>query len=199
MLICDVRRTVEAHRHRFSSKTLILSTAILIMMPRMCLMVCGWVISMVMNDEWLGFSCVGQVPTICQRQLASIPNTVSTAIIAAHLHRPICHWMRALCVKWTVRPDCWTILAVRIFCLVQQLSASQPLHIAHCIIHSILADQLSQSSCSEDGDSEMDSNNDDLSSNLSSNSNSKRQKRGILPKHATSVMRAWLFQHLVVS
>lgn len=59
-------------------------------------------------------------------------------------------------------------------------------------------DQLSQSSCSDDGDSELDSNNDDLSSNLSSNSNSKRQKRGILPKHATSVMRAWLFQHLVV-
>lgn len=27
----------------------------------------------------------------------------------------------------------------------------------------------------------------------------KRQKRGVLPKHATSVMRSWLFQHLVVS
>lgn len=25
----------------------------------------------------------------------------------------------------------------------------------------------------------------------------KRQKRGILPKHATSIMRSWLFQHLV--
>lgn len=44
---------------------------------------------------------------------------------------------------------------------------------------------------------EMDSNDDDLGSNFSSNSGSKRQKRGILPKHATSVMRAWLFQHLV--
>lgn len=26
-----------------------------------------------------------------------------------------------------------------------------------------------------------------------------RQKRGVLPKQATSIMRAWLFQHLVVS
>lgn len=26
-----------------------------------------------------------------------------------------------------------------------------------------------------------------------------RQKRGVLPKHATSIMRTWLFQHLVVS
>lgn len=26
----------------------------------------------------------------------------------------------------------------------------------------------------------------------------RRQKRGVLPKQATSVMRAWLFQHLVV-
>lgn len=29
-------------------------------------------------------------------------------------------------------------------------------------------------------------------------SGGKRQKRGVLPKHATSVMRSWLFQHLVV-
>lgn len=30
-------------------------------------------------------------------------------------------------------------------------------------------------------------------------SKKKRQpKRGILPKHATSVMRSWLFQHLIV-
>lgn len=28
---------------------------------------------------------------------------------------------------------------------------------------------------------------------------SRKQKRGVLPKHATSVMRSWLFQHLVVS
>lgn len=64
---------------------------------------------------------------------------------------------------------------------------------------STFPDQLSQCSSSDDADSEIDSNNDDLSSNFSNNSNSKRQKRGILPKHATSVMRAWLFQHLVVS
>ncbi|CRL03277.1 CLUMA_CG016394, isoform A [Clunio marinus] len=46
-------------------------------------------------------------------------------------------------------------------------------------------------------DSELESNADDIGSNYSLNSGSKRQKRGILPKHATSVMRAWLFQHLV--
>lgn len=61
-----------------------------------------------------------------------------------------------------------------------------------------LADQLSPCNSSDEGDSEIDSINDDLSSNVSNNSGSKRQKRGILPKQATSVMRAWLFQHLVV-
>lgn len=50
---------------------------------------------------------------------------------------------------------------------------------------------------SDELDSELDSNNDELGSYY--NSRSKRQKRGILPKHATSVMRAWLFQHIVVS
>lgn len=45
-------------------------------------------------------------------------------------------------------------------------------------------------------DSELESNADEMGSNYSLHS--KRQKRGILPKHATSVMRAWLFQHLVV-
>lgn len=45
-------------------------------------------------------------------------------------------------------------------------------------------------------DSELESNTDEMGSNYSLHS--KRQKRGILPKHATSVMRAWLFQHLVV-
>lgn len=45
-------------------------------------------------------------------------------------------------------------------------------------------------------DSELESNADEIGSNYSLQS--KRQKRGILPKHATSVMRAWLFQHLVV-
>lgn len=29
-------------------------------------------------------------------------------------------------------------------------------------------------------------------------SRGRKQKRGVLPKHATSVMRSWLFQHLVV-
>lgn len=36
------------------------------------------------------------------------------------------------------------------------------------------------------------------SSDFQSRGGSKRQKRGVLPKHATSVMRSWLFQHLVV-
>lgn len=27
----------------------------------------------------------------------------------------------------------------------------------------------------------------------------KKQKRGVLPKQATSIMRSWLFQHIVVS
>ncbi|KAG5677221.1 hypothetical protein PVAND_006997 [Polypedilum vanderplanki] len=47
----------------------------------------------------------------------------------------------------------------------------------------------------EEIDSELESNADEMGSNYSLHS--KRQKRGILPKHATSVMRAWLFQHLV--
>lgn len=68
----------------------------------------------------------------------------------------------------------------------------------HWYWFTFLADQLSPCNSSDEGDSEMDSINDDLSSNLSTNSGSKRQKRGILPKQATSVMRAWLFQHLVV-
>lgn len=50
----------------------------------------------------------------------------------------------------------------------------------------------------DDMDSELESNADEIGSNYSLHSG-KRQKRGILPKHATSVMRAWLFQHLVVS
>lgn len=66
------------------------------------------------------------------------------------------------------------------------------------VVYWFLADQLSPCNSSDEGDSEIDSINDDLSSNLSNNSSSKRQKRGILPKQATSVMRAWLFQHLVV-
>lgn len=27
----------------------------------------------------------------------------------------------------------------------------------------------------------------------------KKSKRGVLPKHATQVMKSWLFQHIVVS
>ncbi|XP_062540700.1 homeobox protein PKNOX2-like isoform X2 [Armigeres subalbatus] len=49
--------------------------------------------------------------------------------------------------------------------------------------------QLSPSGSSDDlDDSELDGSLDE---------HGKRIKRGILPKHATSVMRAWLFQHLV--
>lgn len=29
--------------------------------------------------------------------------------------------------------------------------------------------------------------------------NSTKNKRGVLPKHATNVMRSWLFQHIGVS
>lgn len=39
---------------------------------------------------------------------------------------------------------------------------------------------------------------DDCDSDFTSRSG-RKQKRGVLPKHATSVMRSWLFQHLVVS
>lgn len=64
----------------------------------------------------------------------------------------------------------------------------------------IYSSQLSPScgDSDDDMDSELESNADEIGSNYSLNSG-KRQKRGILPKHATSVMRAWLFQHLVVS
>uniref|UniRef100_A0A182WJ38 MEIS N-terminal domain-containing protein n=1 Tax=Anopheles minimus TaxID=112268 RepID=A0A182WJ38_9DIPT len=57
----------------------------------------------------------------------------------------------------------------------------------------IYAGQLSPCGSSDELDSELDSLGDGDSGS------SKRQKRGILPKHATSVMRAWLFQHLVVN
>uniref|UniRef100_A0A182QJL5 MEIS N-terminal domain-containing protein n=1 Tax=Anopheles farauti TaxID=69004 RepID=A0A182QJL5_9DIPT len=57
----------------------------------------------------------------------------------------------------------------------------------------IYAGQLSPCGSSDELDSELDSPGDGDSGS------SKRQKRGILPKHATSVMRAWLFQHLVVN
>lgn len=39
--------------------------------------------------------------------------------------------------------------------------------------------------------------NDDCDSDFNSRSSGRKQKRGVLPKQATSVMRSWLFQHLV--
>lgn len=39
---------------------------------------------------------------------------------------------------------------------------------------------------------------DDCDSDFTSRGG-RKQKRGVLPKQATSVMRSWLFQHLVVS
>ncbi|XP_058066109.1 homeobox protein Meis3-like [Anopheles bellator] len=55
----------------------------------------------------------------------------------------------------------------------------------------IYAGQLSPCGSSDELDSELDSPGGDDSSS------GKCHKRGILPKQATSVMRAWLFQHLV--
>ncbi|XP_055322412.1 homeobox protein PKNOX1-like isoform X1 [Sitodiplosis mosellana] len=80
-----------------------------------------------------------------------------------------------------------------------QILGSTPLSQIGCPlpIDPYATDQLSPCNSSDEGDSEIDSINDDLSSNVSNTSGSKRQKRGILPKQATSVMRAWLFQHLV--
>lgn len=52
--------------------------------------------------------------------------------------------------------------------------------------------QLSPSGSSDElDDSELDGSSLD--------EHGRRIKRSVLPKHATSVMRAWLFQHLVVS
>lgn len=85
-----------------------------------------------------------------------------------------------------------------------QISGTTPLSQIGCMPVNLehYSAQLSPSCAdSEDescGDSELDTV-DDIGSNYSPHSRSKRQKRGILPKHATSVMRAWLFQHLVVS
>lgn len=38
----------------------------------------------------------------------------------------------------------------------------------------------------------------DLSSLLDSEDKKSKNKRGVLPKHATNIMRSWLFQHLMV-
>lgn len=40
--------------------------------------------------------------------------------------------------------------------------------------------------------------NVDLSSLLDSEDKKSKNKRGVLPKHATNIMRSWLFQHLMV-
>lgn len=40
---------------------------------------------------------------------------------------------------------------------------------------------------------------EECDSDFTSKPGGRKQKRGVLPKHATSVMRSWLFQHLVVS
>lgn len=48
--------------------------------------------------------------------------------------------------------------------------------------------------------SKIDSGSDgDISDEASNVSQKKNQKRGILPKQATSILRSWLFQHIVVS
>jgi hypothetical protein len=39
----------------------------------------------------------------------------------------------------------------------------------------------------------------DLASLLDSDDKKHKNKRGVLPKHATNIMRSWLFQHLMVS
>lgn len=39
----------------------------------------------------------------------------------------------------------------------------------------------------------------DLTSLLENEDKKSKNKRGVLPKHATNIMRSWLFQHLMVS
>lgn len=39
----------------------------------------------------------------------------------------------------------------------------------------------------------------DLTSLLDGEDKKSKNKRGVLPKHATNIMRSWLFQHLMVS
>lgn len=64
---------------------------------------------------------------------------------------------------------------------------------------SLLSGQLSPAPTTPGGSA--DDCDSDFTSRASSgtHSSSRKQKRGVLPKHATSVMRSWLFQHLVVS
>uniref|UniRef100_A0A336MYW4 CSON006615 protein n=1 Tax=Culicoides sonorensis TaxID=179676 RepID=A0A336MYW4_CULSO len=77
-----------------------------------------------------------------------------------------------------------------------QILGSTPLSQIGCPPLSLAEQYAAQLSPCNSSD-ELDDDDDDLGSNFSNNSGSKRQKRGILPKQATSVMRAWLFQHLV--
>lgn len=63
-------------------------------------------------------------------------------------------------------------------------------------IYNIFKDNSTEDSLDEI-DSEFDSGNGDGASN-NSNSGSYKTKRCILPKHATVVMKTWLFQHLMV-
>lgn len=58
----------------------------------------------------------------------------------------------------------------------------------------VMAGQLSPAPTTPGGSA--DDCDSDFTGRASAN---KKQKRGVLPKHATSVMRSWLFQHLVVS
>ncbi|XP_044739511.1 homeobox protein PKNOX2-like isoform X2 [Chrysoperla carnea] len=62
---------------------------------------------------------------------------------------------------------------------------------------SLLSGQLSPAPTTPGGSA--DDCDSDFTSRASSgtHSSSRKQKRGVLPKHATSVMRSWLFQHLV--
>ncbi|XP_055631602.1 homeobox protein PKNOX1-like [Toxorhynchites rutilus septentrionalis] len=71
----------------------------------------------------------------------------------------------------------------------------------HPLLEAFASGQLSPGGSSDELDSELDAGTDDLGGGGSDidggGGSGKRCKRGILPKHATSVMRAWLFQHLV--
>ncbi|XP_050074429.1 homeobox protein homothorax-like [Anopheles maculipalpis] len=82
-----------------------------------------------------------------------------------------------------IHPNAGTIPLNSIGCPPSAIALTSP--------HDIYAGQLSPCGSSDELDSELDSPGDGDSGS------GKRHKRGILPKHATSVMRAWLFQHLV--
>ena len=64
---------------------------------------------------------------------------------------------------------------------------------------------LSQIGCNEllNNGNSNDDDEDDVLGNLEfeddDSNNKKKSKRGILPKHATNIMKQWLFQHIVVS